>query len=169
MSERSRRAMVRRVGAGDDRALKALFDSEAGLIAARLHRRGASPVEVEDVLQETFLTVWTKAGEYRGEGAVAAWIWSIARNRWISRQRVEWRQLPSSSIPDPGVAFDDPSEEIDAAAAVAGLSEPMRQVVEAVSIRGLSLGEAAEELGIPEGTIKSRLHRARELLREELR
>jgi RNA polymerase sigma-70 factor (ECF subfamily) len=168
MLERTRRSLLERVKAGDDQALGRLFDSEAPLVAARLRRRGASPFEVEDVLQETFLTVWTKAGDYRGEGSVAAWIWIIARNRWVSQQRKRGHDLLVDRLPETGVPFADPGTDIDVAAALAGLSESMRSVVEAVNMRGLTIEEASKELGIPEGTIKSRLHRARALLREEL-
>lgn len=168
MLERTRRSLLERVKAGDDQALGRLFDSEAPLVAARLRRRGASPFEVEDVLQETFLTVWTKAGDYRGEGSVAAWIWIIARNRWVSQQRKHGHDLLVDRLPETGVPFADPGTDIDVAAALAGLSESMRSVVEAVNMRGLTIEEASKELGIPEGTIKSRLHRARALLREEL-
>ena len=160
--------MLRRIKDGDDHALGKLFDSEAPLIATRLRRRGASPLEVEDVLQETFLTVWMKAGDYRGEGPVAAWIWVIARNRWVSQQRTGGRDRPVAWVPDDGVPFADPSTDLDMAAAIEALSEPMRAVVEAVGMRGLTVEEASRELGIPEGTIKSRLHRARALLRKDL-
>jgi RNA polymerase sigma-70 factor (ECF subfamily) len=168
MLERNRRALLQQVEIGDDQALGKLFDSEAPLLAARLRRRGASPFEVEDVLQETFLTVWTKAGDYRGDGSVAAWIWVIARNRWVSQQRKRGHDDVLDRLPETGVQFADPGTDIDMAAALAGLSESMRSVVEAVSMRGLTIEEASRELGLPEGTIKSRLHRARALLRKEL-
>jgi len=168
MLERTRRSLLRRVELGDDQALARLFDSEAPLVAARLRRRGASPFDVEDVLQETFLAIWTKAGDYRGEGSVAAWIWIIARNRWVSQQRKNRHDHLMDKLPDTDVPFADPGPDIDIAAALAGLSESMRSVVDAVTVRGLTIEEASRELGIPEGTIKSRLHRARLLLREEL-
>jgi RNA polymerase sigma-70 factor (ECF subfamily) len=168
MLERTRRSLLRRVELGDDQALGKLFDSEAPLVTARLRRRGASPFEVEDVLQETFLAVWTRAAEFRGEGSVAAWIWIIARNRWVSQQRKQSHDHLVSHLPETGVPFADPSPDIDLATALAGLSDSMRRVVDAVSVRGLTIEEASKELGIPVGTIKSRLHRARALLREEL-
>jgi RNA polymerase sigma-70 factor (ECF subfamily) len=168
MLERTRRSLLQRVELGDDQALARLFDSEAPLVATRLRRRGASRFEVEDVLQETFIAVWTKAADFRGEGSVAAWIWIIARNRWVSQQRKHSHDHLVSHPPETGVPFADPSPEIDLAAALAGLSDSMRSVVDAVSVRGLTIEEASKELGIPVGTIKSRLHRARALLREEL-
>lgn len=168
MLERTRRSLLRRVENRDDQALGWLFDSEAPLLAARLRRRGASPFEVEEILQETFLAVWLKAGDFRGDGPVAAWIWVIARNRWVSLQRSRHHDQPVDSFTETGVPFADPITDLDVATAMTGLSQSMRSVVEAVAMRGLSVQEAAIELGIPEGTVKSRLHRARALLREEL-
>ena len=73
----------------------------------RLRQAGASRPETEEVLQETFLTVWRSAESYRGEGATAAWMWGIAKRKYASAVRSNVRRrireattaLPESSEP----------------------------------------------------------------------
>lgn len=168
MQEKSRRNLLVSIADDrDERSFQTLFDGEAPLIAVRLRSRGASSQDVEDILQETFLTVWQRASTYREEGSVAAWIWVIARNKWVSRQRSE-KRMSASELLDIGVEFASPDASIDAARSLEDLPVEMREVIEAVGVRGLSMEEAARELGLPEGTVKSRLHRARARLKEKL-
>lgn len=74
MRDHSDQQDLERIAAGDADALGALYDRHAGLLAMRLGRGGASTVEAEDVLQETFLDVWRFAESFRGDGAVAVWL-----------------------------------------------------------------------------------------------
>ena len=74
-----------------DRALRALIDRYSGRFAAYYLRRGHHKTEIDDLLQEVFLAVIKHARSYRGEGAVSAWLWQIARNAAHSRHRVESR------------------------------------------------------------------------------
>jgi DNA-directed RNA polymerase specialized sigma24 family protein len=84
-------ALPRAVGAGDERALGALYDRHAGWLLARLRRRCASPDLVDRALQDTFLTVWRRAGAYRGQGEVTAFLWGIAIRRLIDEMRTDSR------------------------------------------------------------------------------
>jgi RNA polymerase sigma-70 factor (ECF subfamily) len=168
MLEKTRRSLLKQIEARHDEALARLYDNEAPLVAARLRARGVSSQEIEDILQETFLAVWNQAGSFRGEGSVAAWVWVIARNQWISRTRSPAHRQFATDYVESAEGFDDPSMRIDLEVSLTEMSVPMREVFDAVAVRGLSVQEAAEELGLPEGTVKSRLHRARARLKENL-
>ncbi len=172
MSEAADRRAVRRVAAGDARALAELYDRHAALLAIRLRRAGASRSEAEDLLQETFLILWHSADSYRGDGAVAAWLWSIARRRLAGMARREARRrareatwlLPGGQRSEEGAW----ATGVDMTRALESLDPGVRAAFEAVALDGLSIRDAARRLGIPEGTVKSRVHRARAHLRKEI-
>jgi RNA polymerase sigma-70 factor (ECF subfamily) len=149
-----------------------LYERHAGWLIARLTRRCADQAIVDEVVQDTFLAVWRGARRFRGEGEVAAWIWGIGIRRLLDRFRrrrvPEWRS---------GGAWSEPSaEELvllgiehgDLAGALDRLSPELRSVISATVLDGLTTREAAALLGIPSGTVKSRLVRARRELREAL-
>lgn len=171
MSEFRDRRLVRRIAEGDEQALAELYRRHARLLAVRLRRAGASVTETEDVLQETFLSAWSSAERFRGDGAVAAWLWTIARNRLASvarsnirsRAREEAVAVPEAE-PGRDVAFS-----LDAQAAIDRLEPHLRTAFEAVALDGLSVRDAAQRLDVPEGTVKSRVHRARNLLRRDMK
>jgi RNA polymerase sigma-70 factor (ECF subfamily) len=125
---------------------------------------------VEDALQDTFVAVWRKAGDYRGEGEVAAWLWGIAIRKLIDRLRRN--RLPRFERP----SFVESAEETvlsgigygELGAAMARLSPELMAVVQARILDGLSTREAARLLGIPTGTVKTRLMRAKQIMREQL-
>jgi RNA polymerase sigma-70 factor, ECF subfamily len=164
-------------GDGDDSALRELFSRHAPWLATRL-RRALPPDDVEDVLQETFIAVWRNAKTYRPRGAPAAWLWVIARNQaaMLLRKR---GQLP---VPLPGEDTEetgpsaDPAETVLArtqlAAATQALSgadrQAEREVWQLLYVEDRPVAEVAQLTGVPEGTVKSRAHRARRLLRAAL-
>jgi RNA polymerase sigma-70 factor (ECF subfamily) len=153
-------------------ALRELYDRHAGWLVLRLTRRCSDRQVVDEVVQDTFMGVWRNADNFRGDGPVAAWIWGIGIRRLVER----FRRRP---VPTRGwdVAGPQPSaEELvllgvehgDLAAAMDGLSPELRAVLRATVLDGLSTREAAVLLGIPQGTVKSRVRRARRELREAL-
>lgn len=87
-------ALLRRVAAGDRQAFEALYDRHATITYSLIMRIVRDWTLADDVLQETFWQVWRRAGEYRGDGQVAAWIYRIARNRSLDEVR---RLLRSSA------------------------------------------------------------------------
>lgn len=165
--------MLEGIAGGDADALGALYDSHAGLLAMRLRRQGASPAEAEDALQETFLDVWRYAESYRGDGAVAAWLWGIARRKFamMVRGEIRGRARDQAAARNPSAPSSEEGEwaaAIDAGVALERLSPDLRAAFEAIAIDGMSVSEAAERLGIPEGTVKSRVHRARQTMKEAM-
>ena len=165
--------LIASLAGGDDMALRQLFERHAPWLAARL-RKALPPDDVEDVLQETFLAVWKNAGTYEPRGTPAAWLWVIARNQAALLLRK--RGPASQALLDEGRSVSDPAEaavmrtDLDvAAAAVLGPPGcPDREVWRLVYEEGRPVAEVAELMGVPTGTVKSRAHRARRLLRAAL-
>ena len=173
MKDSRDRRSLKRIAAGDPAALGDLYDQHAALIAVRLRKAGASPSETEDVLQETFLDVWRCAGSFRGDGAVAAWMWGIAKRKFamVVRSEVRSRARELAASPNPSGPITEEGTwvtTVDAERALEKLTPDLRSAFEAVVLDGASTGEAADRLGIPEGTVKSRVHRARRALKEEM-
>jgi RNA polymerase sigma-70 factor, ECF subfamily len=165
--------LIANVASGDDTALRELFNRHAPWLAARL--RNALPSDdVEDVLQETFLAVWKNAGTYQPRGAPTAWLWVIARNQAALLRRR--RGQPTAPLPEDIAQTGDPAEavltradlESAAAAALGPPGAPERDVWRLMYVEDRPVAEVAELMGVPEGTVKSRAHRARRLLRAAL-
>jgi len=166
--------LIARLAAGDDRALRELFRRHAPVLAARL-RAALPPSDVEDVLQETFLAAWRGAASYQPQGPAGAskaggWLWGIARRQAALLLR---RRGPAlAALPDVLVPAGDPAETVidqaRLASAVRTLSPAEHQVWQLVYVEDRPLAEVAELTGVPEGTVKSRAHRARRLLRAAL-
>jgi RNA polymerase sigma-70 factor (ECF subfamily) len=156
-----------------DRRSDELYERHAPWLLLRLRRRSSDPQMVEEVLQDTFVAVWRKADSYSARGEVAAWIWGIGVRRLIDRLRRAQRleALPEDRT-DVVVSAEDEVllgvEFGDLAGALSRLSPELRSVVQATVLDGLTSKEAAHLLGIPVGTVKTRMMRARAQLREEL-
>jgi RNA polymerase sigma-70 factor, ECF subfamily len=170
--------LVQRVAKNLDRAAFAeLFDAFAPRVKTFIIRKGASPDLAEDLVQETMINVWTKAGFYDpAKGSVLTWIFTIARNLRIDRIRRE-SSRPVSELAD----FDPPSdapagEEIlarkDEARSVAralGKIPPEQMEILTLSfIEDLPQAEIARRLNLPLGTVKSRMRLAYGHLRKTL-
>jgi RNA polymerase sigma-70 factor (ECF subfamily) len=173
--ERDDAALLRAVARADEDALAALYDRHAGWLTVRMTRRCAIPDVVDHAVQDTFLAVWRDAGGYRGSGDVAAYIWGIGVRRLIDAIRREQgarRSLPLLAEPEVVVSAEDQVlvgiEHGRLGPALAGLSPELRAAIEATVLDGLTCAEAAVLLGVPEGTVKSRCHRARVALRTAL-
>ncbi len=140
----------------------------------------ARPADVEDLVQDTLLRAYRAIDRFDGAHP-RAWLLTIMRNAEVSRHR---RRRPSL-LDDPDAITEgragqaehdaDPeaivlAEQFDetVARALAGLPDRFRRVVELIDVDGLTYIEAAQLLGIPEGTVMSRLHRARKRIRARL-
>jgi len=169
--------LIARLAGGDDAALRVLFFRHAPWLAARL-RAVLPAADVEDVLQETFLAAWRGARGYRPEGAAGGWLWGIGRRQaalWLRRRGPAALPLPAAE-PAGGRHAGDPAEaalwRADLAAAVEALGPEggaEREVWRLMYVEDRPVAEVAKLTGVPEGTVKSRAHRARRLLRAALR
>ncbi len=165
-----------RVARGDRSALEQLYYRHAPWLTGRLQARCNDPDLVNLAIQDTFLAVWKTAKKYRGDGAVGAWIWGIAIRRLIDQIR---KRRPEPIAPDviaamntSTVSFED--DLLDSGAhgelgpALQSLDPDLQAVLIATALDGLTTKEAAKLLGIPHGTVKTRLMRARARLQETL-
>jgi RNA polymerase sigma factor (sigma-70 family) len=168
--------LVRAVAAGDRRALELLYRRHAPWLAGRLAARTSSRDLAEEALQDTFLAAWRGARAYHGTGEVPAWLWGIARRRLASlarRHRPGMLSLDAAAEPiDPAAGPEEAALGRDASArirlAVAHLPVEQRAAITAVVYEGQSIQQVALAAKLAEGTIKSRLHRARLHIRKEL-
>jgi RNA polymerase sigma-70 factor, ECF subfamily len=168
--------LLRDVARGDEEALGALYDRHAGWLTVRLTRRCAAPDVVDCAVQDTFLALWRGAGAYRGGGDVAAFIWGIGIRRLIDairRESASAKRPPLSATERQVVTSAEDQvlvgiEHGQLGQALASLSPELRGAIEATVLDGLTYAEAAALLGVAEGTVKSRCHRARVALRAVL-
>lgn len=166
-------ALLARVQRGDRSALEQLYRRNAEWLTARLQTRCADIDIVDIAVQDTFLAVWKKPSAYRGDGAVAAWLWGIAVRRLIDQLRKS-RPIPVApdSITAGAVTFEETVMNSGAhgelPSALAKLSPDLQAVMLATAIDGLTTKETARLLNIPQGTVKTRLMRARAQLQEIL-
>jgi len=161
----------------DRAAFQALFEFFAPRIKAFMYRQGTNPDMAEEVLQETMVNVWRKAGQFNPTKASAStWIFTIARNSRIDLLRKENRPSPDLNdpalVPDPEPhAQDTISREQEAGRlkeAVAGLPKEQQEVLHLAFFEEKAHPQVAEELGIPLGTVKSRIRLACKRIRAEL-
>lgn len=170
-------ALIARVARHDRSALEQLYGRHAGWVTDRLEARCSDPDLVDLAVQDTFLAVWKTASAFRGDGQVGAWIWGIAIRRLIDQIR---KKRPEPIAADVVAAqagatesFEDRLLDSGAHGAVGPafqtLDPDLQAVLIATAIDGLTTKEAAKLLGIPHGTVKTRLMRARARLQEALR
>jgi RNA polymerase sigma-70 factor (ECF subfamily) len=142
------------------------------------------PSESQDLVQEALTKAWANWHRFEQSGSLGAWLSRILINTFISRHRHQKVVETTAARPDLlGHLYDSARlEEADAPegawhsqhfsdevlTALASLPPHYRQVVELVDVQGMPYKEAADEIGCPLGTVMSRLHRARKLLREQL-
>lgn len=164
--------LLRRIAAGERDALTSLYERHAPWLTVRLTRRCHDDDLVDTAVQDTFLAVWRQAERYRPSGEVGAWIWTIGIRRLIDLLR---KRPPPEPVDDVARLAAVVTDEIPLALGhtplghVFGSLDPELQVVlAATALDGLSNREAAVMLGIPVGTVKSRLARARRLVKEAM-
>ncbi len=170
------RALLARIAGGDRVALEMLYRRHAPWLTARLQARCGDPEITDIAVQDTFLAAWKSARKYRGEGDVGAWLWGIAIRRLIDQLRKR-RITPL----DPAVIARATNESASfedqlfgdgtygaLGDAMRDLPDDLRAVLVATAVDGLSTKDAARLLGVPQGTVKTRLMRARHALQEAL-
>ncbi|WP_051218254.1 RNA polymerase sigma factor [Nocardioides insulae] len=172
--ERTDAVLLTAVADGDRSAFHELFRRHEPWLSARLTYRCPDPAIVDQAIDDTFLSVWRRPRGWRGEGEVAAWLWGIAIRSLLHELRPRRNvveRLSGLRTREP----DSPEELVLArlehssiGVALESLSPELLAVVQATVLDGLSTREAAALLGIPSGTVKSRMSRARTQLRGAL-
>ena len=176
--------LVERSRGHDPRAFTELVDRHKDRMVNYLARLTGCRDRAEDLAQETFVRLYQQLDRYREEGALAAYLFRIATNlvRSDERRRRRWRlleplldaggHLPSSNGSGPGAGPQAAAlareEHREVTRAIASLDLIYRAPLVLREIEGLSYQEIAETMGCNEGTVKSRLFRGRQLLKEKL-
>ena len=169
--------LLARVSLKDQRAFADLHELTRNKLRKTALASGASPCEIDDILQESYLKIWRNAARFDPDRASAiAWMCTIARNTAIDAVRGRKTSVgeidEALSIPVPA----DPSEEGDfdyaraepvAAMALARLPEDRRRLVTLAYIDGESRASLSERFGVPIGTIKTWLRRTLEAVRKD--
>lgn len=167
--------LVGRVVSGDHGAFDAIMLRHEDRVFSVCLRIVGDRDRALDATQETFLTVFRKAGQFKGDSALGTWIYRIAVNTCYDQLRKAKRRR-TDPIPDHLDPVDPSAESaIDSAAlrpeiqaALDKLPTDFRAAIVLSDIEGMSMAEVAQVLGVPAGTVKSRLFRGRRLLAEQL-
>lgn len=166
--------------AGNREAYAELFARYAPRVKGYMLRRGLPAPAAEELTQEVMLTVWNKAERYDAERApIRTWVFTIARNRCIDELRRSIRPEPDPNDPcwvdtvnvptGPETRALEKGRERLLRSALAQLEQGQRDTLTTLYFEGKSVAEAADLLGVPIGTIKSRTRRALDALRKQLK
>jgi RNA polymerase sigma-70 factor (ECF subfamily) len=183
--------LVKRITARDAEAFEQLYERYETMIHRHVARYVRSDATAQDLVQETFLRVWTRGEQWDGRGTFKAWLYRIATNlalnhlRSVRRRREQPLEIQDSWSEDDEDEKLVPAWMIDGSALgpdtamemterremvrrlVEGLSEEKREVFRLVHEMEMSMQDAAGQLGIPEGTVKSRLYYAKRHIARE--
>jgi RNA polymerase sigma-70 factor (ECF subfamily) len=172
---RRRPTAVERAASGDREAFAALVRRHDEGLRALAYRLLGDRDRMDDALQEAYVRAFRGLPRFRGDSAFGTWLYRIAYNTCLDelergRREAAVRVSAAPEAADPGGAVAErASERADLAAALASLQPADRVAVLLVDAQGFDYESAARILGVPAGTIGSRLNRARAALRRELR
>jgi RNA polymerase sigma-70 factor (ECF subfamily) len=175
---------VARARDGDHAAFRVLVERYQGRAFGLALRVLRDEEQARDVVQDAFLKAYGALDRFEGRSSFYTWLHRIVMNLCLDRKRrerssrrVEWteeveRELEADpeapGAPEPALALERAELRGQLAAAIASLPEDARRTLELREVDGLSYQEIAEALGVPKGTVMSRLHYARRRVREAL-
>lgn len=185
------RLLLARLRERDERAFKEMVEKYQDRVFNLLYRMVGSKEEAEDLAQEVFITVFKSIDQFRGDSKFSTWLYRIAANHCKNRIKYLARRhdrqtselnaitereaaaqggeaIGAGHIEGPDRFLEGAERERIVQAAIAELEDEHRLVVVLRDIEELSYEEICEITGLPEGTVKSRLHRARLALKERL-
>ena len=178
-------SLLQRIVARDTTALAELYDRHGRLLFSLILRIVRDRGEAEEILQEAFVRVWTRAEKYDARiGGPLPWIVRVARNCAIDRLRARRIRAmvdapsidlaaveataPATGIQTPEAAVLDSERRRTLTGALAGLSAEQRQLIEAAFFEGYTHSELAERFGLPLGTVKTRIRAGMITMRKRL-
>ena len=175
----SDRDLIRQVAAGDENALRKLYDAYGQRLYAYALRITGDPAAAEEAVQESLVAFWQGASRFRGEGEgggrVIAYLLGIVHHKALNQVRgrthdsldEKTRDIPArEALPEAAAAASEQRRLVQTG--LQELSLEHRLVLELVFYQRLSLSEVAEVCGCPVGTVKSRLNYAKASLRGAL-
>ena len=165
--------LVQGVQAGDHLAFEALYQATGPSMRRLIGSLERDPIAAEDLVQETYELIWTKIRMLRDPATFWGWVRRIAVNLTVRRQsqreKKGWLSFLTGRVSEPAV---DPlatvPQRLDLEAGLARLAATDRAILVLRELHGLSYDEMSEILGLPMGTVKSRLHGARKKILEQL-
>jgi RNA polymerase sigma-70 factor (ECF subfamily) len=158
-------ALIRAAAAGDLAAFERLVRAYQEPVWRFLRRLLGDSEAAEDVAQEAFLRMFRRLPTFSFEAKFSTWVFQVARNAGVDELRSRRRRTRLASLtpsPTPSAGVPETSAEIDAA--LASLPVDLREAMLLVEVLGLRYREVARVLGVPEGTVKSRVFSARSRL-----
>ena len=166
--------LVARIAAGDRLAMQTLFARHRTAIYRWLLRFVGNETVAEDLLSDVFLDVWRQAGRFEGRSAVATWLLSIARFKALSTRRRQTHAELDETIEatvadptdDPEVLLEKKNRDEMLRAALTRLSAEHKEIIDLVYYHEKSVDECAQIIGVPSGTVKTRMFYARRKLAE---
>jgi RNA polymerase sigma-70 factor (ECF subfamily) len=160
--------LVRAAREGSERAFERLYAQFGRMVHGILLARVPSP-DVDDLVQEVFLSAWQRLDHLRDGAAFGGWLAAIARNRAIDfhRQAVEMVPLGEES-PAPAMSSTAPLEAHRALAAIRSLPDAYRETLVLRLVEGMTGPEISERTGLTPASVRVNLHRGMTLLREKL-
>lgn len=167
-------ALVERARAGDTRAFERLYREHTGRVYGLCLRMTREPQTAEDCTQETFINAWRALARFETRSSFGTWLHRIAVNVTLAKRRKAARDEPIADVEveeegaEPVWTLETPVEVQEIEDAIGTLPEGARDALVLHALYGYSHTEAAQMLGVAEGTCKAQLHRARKLLRERL-
>jgi RNA polymerase sigma-70 factor (ECF subfamily) len=166
--------MVKRCLRQDAEAQRALYDRFARQMMAVCMRYAGNPMEAQDMLQEGFIKVFEKLGQFRGEGVLAGWVRRIMVNEALIYLRKNKKHQFIDEINDDHEMGHEGVDALETLAVeallalIAGLPSGYRTVFNLFAVEGYTHKEIAEMLDITESTSKTQFHKAKKQLREQL-
>jgi RNA polymerase sigma-70 factor (ECF subfamily) len=160
-------ALVERSQAGDDQALRALYQRHRVRLYTMAVRLTGNRSDAEDIVQETFVKAWRSLSAFRGEASFGTWLYRIALNLCRDLHRRRRPTEPEAEVATPPVSTDGIARR-RLAQALSELSHGYREVLVLHDVMELNHGEIAEILGVDIGTSKSQLHKARSKMRTHM-
>jgi len=170
--------LLDRIAKRDAHAIGEMYDRHHRLLFALILRIVKDRAEAEEVLQEAFVQVWTRADSYNvALGTPAGWLVRIARNRAIDRLRANTVRLravvaapepppPSGASPEDRMVLSEQQRAVSRA--LDALPREQRELIEQAYFLGLTQTELAERFGVPLGTVKTRIRTGMTTLRQQL-
>jgi RNA polymerase sigma-70 factor, ECF subfamily len=166
--------LVARIGEGDRLAMQTLFARHRTPVYRWLLRFVGNETLAEDLVSDVFLDVWRQASRFEGRSSVLTWLLAISRFKAISARRCRTEAELDESIEstvadtadDPGVALEKKNRDEVLRAALTRLSAEHKEIIDLVYYHEKSVDECAQIIGVPSGTVKTRMFYARRKLAE---
>ena len=166
--------LIARIAAGDRLAMQTLFARHRTAVYRWLLRFVGNEAVAEDLLSDVFLDVWRQADRFQGRSSVSTWLLAIARFKALSARRirkdVELDETIEATVADPAdnpeVMLENKNREELVRAALNNLSPEHKEVIDLVYYHEKSVDECAQIIGVPSGTVKTRMFYARKKVAE---